>query len=985
MDSLKQYLKIQRTENETVKNEIMTKLDELLHPLDVPMNKCNIKSTKYSNYISDLCQLEQKINHKLTEINYDLKKFKIQNKCPECDPSLMKNSRSDDFLDNIETLKAYSNRLISKLDKLREKHNENTDNQLIHVKKTENKSSMCVKKISHKDQDSLIDFDSSYSCEGDICGELVDGPTVQELCDNELCEDKDKRGISFDLLNSTPICKDKENKDILASQGSHPELENEFIINSSSTEEHKDYKFVDILSQDIKMIDTSVSKPGVEVKMEYDLKNELIALEDIPVTQKDISIDEPLLANSSQYQDLIQNINDIIVKPAPDDNKKMESQDARSNLSDVMWKNINELDSTLPKNSIVSENIETSLSNSPRSYEASAKPCDVNISDEKKIEFDEKLFNLLELESGPSSYYDSESDSGVLPSSDSSLGIKEKCISGLVENQNLCDSSKENYYKLIKKEDNKNKLFERLENEKPSEKDSDERNKEKLIYEIPGSDIPTYGMGCVFSHVESPSEFYIHLDTEESKLIDSLNDMITEHYKNTKIHYRSKEEASRALGTFCCAYVKDDNMFYRAEIINWFFEETTKHVLIQLVDYGNDVLVPLKYLRPLTEEFSLLPRLAVKCYFPFLYPPGSTKNNLLIEWPNSTTEALFDLSGLGLENNKAIFKISHVQVEKHQIGIDMYQVNGQNDIMIGQLLIDLGHAVEIILPEDDPMGILSDEEEIENLENCDNLNEVVIGYDPKDEARICKFTKHDGAKCFKRSCKLEHAKFSRGGYTTDQTLTYADALNDLKLPKPGDRISIRFTTFLEATRYFINLTRYAEDIRELERTINLPSNCNNFEPFKVFPAFGEIVLVKHWQKRWLRAKVRHHLFNDKGKCTGVQVFIVDYGDIIDVPLAYVRQIKAEYLNLPFQAIECILHGYKDSGNFERKDIDRFFYENLVFRNFKAEIKAVSDMQLRVNLFYKDRNLGDILKEYGFLAEVDEGVPMPHPKSVIIPG
>lgn len=51
--------------------------------------------------------------------------------------------------------------------------------------------------------------------------------------------------------------------------------------------------------------------------------------------------------------------------------------------------------------------------------------------------------------------------------------------------------------------------------------------------------------------------------------------------------------------------------------------------------------------------------------------------------------------------------------------------------------------------------------DIDTLE-VDNINEAIIGYDPRDEARICKFTKSDGT-CFKgKNCKLEHVPLSKG-------------------------------------------------------------------------------------------------------------------------------------------------------------------------------------------------------------------------------
>lgn len=146
-----------------------------------------------------------------------------------------------------------------------------------------------------------------------------------------------------------------------------------------------------------------------------------------------------------------------------------------------------------------------------------------------------------------------------------------------------------------------------------------------------------------------------------------------------------------------------------------------------------------------------------------------------------------------------------------------------------------------------------------------------------------------------------------------------------------------------------------EDLIQLETIINDKINSSTFEPFKILPAHGEIVLVKHWTNRWMRARIRHHLFNDNGICTGVQVslfqcnagmyiiyisnifrqafcskcltlfstydtchmsywhvssepnltyllqiFTVDRGEIIDVAIDNIRHIRAEYLHLPFQ-------------------------------------------------------------------------------------
>lgn len=49
-------------------------------------------------------------------------------------------------------------------------------------------------------------------------------------------------------------------------------------------------------------------------------------------------------------------------------------------------------------------------------------------------------------------------------------------------------------------------------------------------------------------------------------------------------------------------------------------------------------------------------------------------------------------------------------------------------------------------------------------EKADNINEAIGAYDPKDESRICRLTRHDGGKCFKANCQFEHAKITEGLY-----------------------------------------------------------------------------------------------------------------------------------------------------------------------------------------------------------------------------
>lgn len=50
----------------------------------------------------------------------------------------------------------------------------------------------------------------------------------------------------------------------------------------------------------------------------------------------------------------------------------------------------------------------------------------------------------------------------------------------------------------------------------------------------------------------------------------------------------------------------------------------------------------------------------------------------------------------------------------------------------------------------------------QNYGVTDNINEAMQGYDAKDEARICRYTRPDGT-CFKgKNCRFEHTPFNKG-------------------------------------------------------------------------------------------------------------------------------------------------------------------------------------------------------------------------------
>lgn len=54
-------------------------------------------------------------------------------------------------------------------------------------------------------------------------------------------------------------------------------------------------------------------------------------------------------------------------------------------------------------------------------------------------------------------------------------------------------------------------------------------------------------------------------------------------------------------------------------------------------------------------------------------------------------------------------------------------------------------------------------------------------------------------------------------------------------------------------------------------SINSPKVVNSYDQFKVAPAVGEIVLVKHWSSQWIRGVIRDFDTNADGEPFNFQV------------------------------------------------------------------------------------------------------------------
>lgn len=481
-------------------------------------------------------------------------------------------------------------------------------------------------------------------------------------------------------------------------------------------------------------------------------------------------------------------------------------------------------------------------------------------------------------------------------------------------------------------------------------KDSKKQN--NVHYEIKIKETPKVGEECVVSHIESPDEFYIHVDDTES--IEKFSTDLNYYCRRIEIiNYASKEEALAKLGKFCLALIKYES-WYRVEILK---NEENEDVLVRLVDYGNKELVSYKNLLNLTEELSSVPMLAIRCHFPLLYPPGSTRLQKLSTWPITSIEVFNSFC------ESTSFKIVYALRESNNsVAID-FDCEDIEDT-IGQLLMDGNYAVQIVEDYDEnnvELDILLDE--IDTVE-VENINEAVLGYDPRDEARICKFTKSDGT-CYKgKHCKLEHFFLPKDGFTTDKEKIFSEAMYSLILPPINTTIMILITSYIDTCRFYgqiINKPHKKKkysldyDMNSLLKEMNSPQIVKTYESYRIAPALGEIVMVK--RKKYLRAIVRDVRADQTGKASELKLFILDTGDNITAPIEDVRKIKPQFLQLPFQVVEFYIYNYQMPKNGSAQNAKGFFNDHLYFRNFLATTKS-SNAPLKVEL--KNLNGGMII-------------------------
>lgn len=198
-----------------------------------------------------------------------------------------------------------------------------------------------------------------------------------------------------------------------------------------------------------------------------------------------------------------------------------------------------------------------------------------------------------------------------------------------------------------------------------------------------------------------------------------------------------------------------------------------------------------------------------------------------------------------------------------------------------------------------------------------NVMKAVMGHDPQDDKRICRFYNPKTGGCFKgSSCKLEHTLRQPEGWTKD-TLpcsTIIENIHPIKVFTAGSIINITPTYIDRMDRF------YAQINDPNEAGAPLVWNDDDIPSWKILrqpPHIFQLILSRYIDGLWYRAKVLSH--DDDYKM--FKVFYVDYGNHQVVNLNELASIDRRDAQLPFKAILCRI-AIHDLSNMPTEDDEK---------------------------------------------------------------
>lgn len=179
-----------------------------------------------------------------------------------------------------------------------------------------------------------------------------------------------------------------------------------------------------------------------------------------------------------------------------------------------------------------------------------------------------------------------------------------------------------------------------------------------------------------------------------------------------------------------------------------------------------------------------------------------------------------------------------------------------------------------------------------------NPMKAVMGYDPQDDRRICRFYDPKTDSCFKgANCKQEHTPLQPDGWTKDLIPAVASINHNITaetIYKPGTIINVTVTSIERFDRFYGQINDAYH--------VNTPLiwNDEDIAQWKILqkpPFLHDIVLARYEDGLWYRARVVEH--DDSYKM--FKIFYVDYGNSQHTNLRNLARCDRGQAQFPHQA------------------------------------------------------------------------------------
>jgi len=185
---------------------------------------------------------------------------------------------------------------------------------------------------------------------------------------------------------------------------------------------------------------------------------------------------------------------------------------------------------------------------------------------------------------------------------------------------------------------------------------------------------------CLVCHLVDPSEFYVHLLTEETSQLDDIQEQLAQYYPEFSASFDLPTHPNDFIGSCWAAIHPSDNLWYRVKVLEVAEHEPSEDIkkvkiLVQYVDYGNTEELTVEDLRPLCSDIAELPALAVRCSLFNIQPIGEN-------WSFESNEGFHKLSGFDREKTVTIYVTEKPLTNNFESPLSVYLWN--SDLTLGE-------------------------------------------------------------------------------------------------------------------------------------------------------------------------------------------------------------------------------------------------------------------------------------------------------------